>query len=192
MAALITDNPMMPQQRLDEERLLVERARRNSDAFGELYSRYYSRVYAYVYSRTSNRENAEDITSDTFLLAFEKLDRYEWRNLPFGAWLFRIASNQVAMYYRKARPSLDIEDVVLWDTEPTPEAEAISAASAQEVRSAVQVLNQDQQRAIRLRYDLGLRNREIATAMGRSEGAVKLLLHRATSALRSQVLPLSA
>lgn len=177
---------------LDEERLLVERARRDPAAFGELYERYADRVVTYAYTRTGSREDAEDIAADTFALALEGLPRYEWRNLPFGAWLFRIAANRVAMYYRRQRPSLPIHDLAIGDDDADPEREVMRASDAESVRSAVGRLKRDQQRAVVLRYEEGMRAREIAAEMGRSEGSVKLLLHRATHALRSEMLPLSA
>ncbi len=183
---------LMTQGMLNQESLLVELARRDSHAFSELYDRYNGRVYAYVYSRVNNREDAEDITSDTFALALEGLPRYEWRNLPFGAWLFRIAANRVAMHFRKQRPSLSIYDCAIHDEGADPEWEALRSSDAEDVRSAVSRLNADQQRAVELRYERGLRAREIADEMGRTEGSVKLLLHRATQSLRSRMLPLSA
>lgn len=181
----------MSQGLLDEERLLVERARRNPEAFGELYNRYYDRVYAYVYGRTRSREGAEDITADTFVLAIENLPRYEWRNVPFSAWLFRIAANQVAGHYRRARPCVHLDEQLVHD-EAGPEEEALRLAAAEDVRLALTGLKRDQQRAMELRYQHGLRASEIAAEMGRTEAAVKLLLHRAMHTLRARMLPLSA
>ncbi len=180
------------QTALDEERLMVERARRDPAAFGDLYSRYSNQIYAYAYKRTHDREDAEDITSDTFMLAFEAMDRYEWRNVPFGAWLFRIASNVVAAHYRKKRHSTPIDDVVLYDTDVDPERDAIRSSDADDLRRAVSLLKGDQRRVVELRYDEDMCSREIAQAMGRTEGSVRTLLHRATRSLRSQMLPLSA
>lgn len=183
---------LVSQGMLNEERLLVERARCNREAFGDLYTRYSSRVYAYAYKRTGSRESAEDITSNTFVLALEGIGKYEWRNVPFSAWLFRIAANQVAMHYRKARPCLPIDGLYIEDQGVGPETEAVRASEADTVRDAVAGLNRDQQRAIYLRYNSDMRAREIAAEMGRTEGSVKLLLHRATATLRSRMLPMTA
>lgn|GEM_PF-122289 len=180
----------MSQGLLDEERLLVERARRNPAAFGDIYVRYHDRIYTYIYSRTHDREIAEDITADTFVLALEGIGKYEWRNVPFGAWLFRIAANQVAGHYRRFRPHLDLNEWMLGD--PGPEEEAMRHSDAEDVRTALTWLKTDQRRAMELRYHQGMRAREIAAEMSRTETAVKLLLHRGMLTLRLRMLPLSA
>lgn len=182
----------IPQCELDEEHLLIERARRDPREFSELYSRYSQRVYAYAYRRTGSHESAEDITSDTFLLALEAIGRYEWRNVPFGAWLFRIAGNQVAMHYRKARPSVCIDDLLIPDPRNDPEVETVRNSEAETLRQAVLTLERSQRQVVELRYLGDLRLVEIALEIGRSEGAVKQLLHRATSTLRAQLRPLGA
>ena len=190
--ALTVEGDRVAQPTLDEERLLVERARRNRQAFAELYDRYADRVYAYAYKRTRSHENAQDITSDTFLLALENIERYEWRNVPFSAWLYRIASNQIAMHYRKYRPCLPIDDLVIRDTETNLEREVERISDAQDVRRALSLLSKDQRRAVELRYTQDMRAGDIAAEMHRTEGSVRLLLHRASNSLRSQILPLSA
>ncbi|MEJ7652906.1 MAG: sigma-70 family RNA polymerase sigma factor [Chloroflexia bacterium] len=177
--------------RLAEERAIVESEARPGCLRRHL--RYVlSRVYLYAYKRLRSHEDAEDVASETFTLAFEALPRYEWRNVPFGAWLFRIASNQVAMHFRKAQPAQSINDVVVADPDADPQTETIRRSQADEVRTAVRTLKLDQQRAVELRYNQCMRAREIAAAMGKTEGSVKLLLHRATVSLRSVFLPLSA
>jgi RNA polymerase sigma-70 factor (ECF subfamily) len=186
------DGDWIPRSSLDEERLLIERARRCPVAFGQLYQRHAERVYAYTYKRTQNHEDAEDIVSETFLLAFRNMERYEWRNVPFSAWLFRIASNQVALHYRRSHLCLPLEDLAVEDVGVDLEAEAERISDRQEMRYAISLLNLDQQRAIELRYREDLPTREIAARMSRTEGSVRLLLHRATNTLRARVLPLTA
>lgn len=176
---------------LDEERLLVERARRDPEAFSDVYTLYYDRIYGYVYSRVQNRETAEDITADSFMLALEHLGKYEWRNVPFGAWLFRIAANQVVGHYRRLRTFQHLDESLAYD-QAGPEEEVLRLYAAEEVRQAVGSLKVDQQRAMDLRYRHDMRAREIASQMGRTEAAVKLLLHRALHTLRARMLPLSA
>ncbi|MDQ3855387.1 MAG: sigma-70 family RNA polymerase sigma factor [Chloroflexota bacterium] len=186
------EGTLVSQTWLDEERLMVERARRCPQAFAEIYTRYSGRVYSYAYKRTKSHADAEDITSETFALALEGLPKYEWRNVPFSAWLFRIASNQVAMYFRRRRPELGVDDVVLEDTDSDPQLQVLWDSQVDELRQAVLHLKVDQRRAVELRYNQGLRAKEIASELGRTEGSVKLLLHRATLSLRQQLLPLSA
>lgn len=176
---------------LDRERLLIERARRNPEAFGEVYSLYYDRIYAYVNGRVGCRETAEDIAADVFVLALQHLPRYEWRNVPFGAWLFRIAASQVAGYYRRSRPSAQLHELML-DACVDPEEEALRHSAAGDVRDALATLGVDQRRAMELRYLRDMRASEIAREMGRTEASVKLLLHRGLASLRVRMLPLSA
>ncbi|ACZ41804.1 RNA polymerase, sigma-24 subunit, ECF subfamily [Thermobaculum terrenum ATCC BAA-798] len=172
---------------LDKERELVEKSKVDRSAFAELYASYAERLYNYIYSRVHNREDAEDLTSLTFMLALEAIEKYEWRNLPFGAWLFRIASNQIAVYYRKKKNLQSIEDLAIADSALDPERETMRIGDQLMIQKAINRLNPDQQKVIRMRYSQGMKNREIAEVMGRTEGAVKLLIHRATNNLRAQM-----
>ena len=172
---------------LDKERELVEKSKVDKSAFAELYASYAERLYNYIYSRVHNREDAEDLTSLTFMLALEAIEKYEWRNLPFGAWLFRIASNQIAVYYRKKKNLQSIEDLAIADSALDPERETMRIGDQLMIQKAINRLNPDQQKVIRMRYSQGMKNREIAEVMGRTEGAVKLLIHRATNNLRAQM-----
>ncbi len=186
MNSELKDN-ISTQHILDKERELVEKSKVDKSAFAELYASYAERLYNYVYSRVHNREDAEDLTSLTFMLALEAIEKYEWRNLPFGAWLFRIASNQIAVYYRKKRNLQSIEDLAIADSALDPERETMRIGDQMMIQKAINRLNPDQQKVIRMRYSHGMKNREIAEVMGRTEGAVKLLIHRATNNLRAQM-----
>jgi RNA polymerase sigma-70 factor, ECF subfamily len=177
---------------LDEERLMVERARRDPEAFSEIYSRYQPRVFAYARKRVPSVQDAEDITAETFTLAFEGLAKFEWRNVPFSAWLFRIASNQVALHFRRNRPAQCIDDFAVEDPDADPQLHAIRGGEVDQLKDALNGLRSDHRRAMDLRYYHGLKAREIAEQLGKTEGSVKLILHRATVSLRSQMLPLSA
>jgi RNA polymerase sigma-70 factor (ECF subfamily) len=172
-------------EELEAERLLIDAAQRDRAAFAPLYERYVDQIFAYAHTLTRNRELAEDVTAATFAKAIEDLPRFEWRGVPYSAWLYRVASNLVARQAR--RPAwVDI------DTHPpidhvTPEVIAEQRDREAEVRSAVALLPDDQRQAVVLRFGGELRNREIAEIMGRSEGAVKLLTFRAMTALRKQL-----
>ena len=85
----------------DSEKALVERAKKEPEAFGILFDKYYDQIYRYILHRTADKDLADDLTADTFHKALEKLWRYNWMNLPFSAWLYRIAINEVRGYYRK-------------------------------------------------------------------------------------------
>ncbi|MGH7723573.1 MAG: RNA polymerase sigma factor [Candidatus Dormibacteria bacterium] len=170
---------------LDEERLLIEAAQRDREAFAPLYERHVDQIFAYAYTLTRNRELAEDVTASTFAKAIEDLPRFEWRGVPYSAWLYRVASNLVARQARRpAWVELDSRAAV---DGASPELIAEQRDRDAWVRAAVAVLPHDQRQAVLLRFGGDLRNREVAEIMGRSEGAVKLLTFRAMTALRKQL-----
>jgi RNA polymerase sigma-70 factor (ECF subfamily) len=172
-------------EELEAERLLIEAAQRDRAAFAPLYERYVDQIFAYAHTLTRNRELAEDVTAATFAKAIEDLPRFEWRGVPYSAWLYRVASNLVARQARRpAWVDLDTHQPV--DGE-SPELIVEQREREAAVRAAVAVLPDDQRHAVLLRFGGDLRNREIAEIMGRSEGAVKLLTFRAMTALRKQL-----
>jgi len=170
---------------LAAERELILAAQRDRAAFAPLYERYVDQIYAYALSLTGNRETAEDVTAATFAKAVEELPRFEWRGVPYSAWLYRVAANQVARGRR--RPGwIELSDRVPGEAiDPVEEAERRDRAAT--VRAAIDTLPPDQRQAILLRFGGELRNREVAEIMGRSEGAVKLLTFRALTNLRKRL-----
>jgi RNA polymerase sigma-70 factor, ECF subfamily len=183
-------NQHADEKQLAEEAELVRAAQRDPAAFGPLYERYVDQIYRFAYRRTGNHADAEDVTSQTFQQALAALPSYEWRGLPFGAWLYRIASNVV---YRRGRTSsreVSVEDATIFarqeESSGEDPADLIGALSeADDLITAIKTLPLDQQRAIILKFARGMRNREIGEALGRSEGAVKQLVHRAMVNLRA-------
>jgi RNA polymerase sigma-70 factor, ECF subfamily len=167
---------------LEQERREIQAAQRDRNAFAPIYERYVDQIYAYVYAMTRDTALAEDVTAATFAKALEELPRFEWRGVPYSAWLYRVAGNMTAR--SKRRPGwIELQPHMTADfTDPADLAEAGERAAR--VRAAVATLPQDQRRAILLRFGGGLHNREIAGIMRRSEGAVKLLTFRGLTALR--------
>ena len=158
---------------------MIEAAQADPARFGELYDRYADRVYAFVSRRTRDRAAAEDITSDVFHHALAHLGRFEWRGVPFVAWLFRIASNAIADRWRQeARdahdPPADVPD--------TRELEDLERRVI--LFQLVDRLPDVQRKVIQMRFVEEKSIREIAAALGRSEGAVKQLQLRALENLR--------
>jgi RNA polymerase sigma-70 factor, ECF subfamily len=170
---------------LEAERLLIEAAQRDRAAFAPLYERYVDQIFAYAHTLTRNRELAEDVTASTFAKAIEDLPRFEWRGVPYSAWLYRVAANLVARQARRP-PWVDLDARQPVDS-LSPELIGEQRTRAAEVRAAVAGLPDDQREAVLLRFGGDLRNREIAEIMGRSEGAVKLLTFRAITSLRKQL-----
>ena len=162
------------------EQALVEAAQRDPARFLELYERHFHRVWAFVIRRTANRAETEDITSDVFRRALENLHGYDWRGLPFSAWLLRIAANTMSHRWEKtARESAD----------PLPETAAPDAELERRAMlfQLVDRLPEAQRRVIELRYIEQRSLSEVAQALGKSEGAVKQLQRRALEQLRADM-----
>ena len=172
-----------------DEGALVAAAKRDPREFGPLYELYVDRIYRYAYRRVGTHHEAEDITAQTFQQALQALPAYEWRGLPFGAWLFRIAGNIINRRGRTAGREVAVEDVTVFsgfeqaDDDPADYVWRSEEAGA--LAELIRTLPPDQQRVIVLKFSHGLKNREIGDLMGRSEGAIKQLVHRALVSLRA-------
>lgn len=154
-----------------------------------LYEQFVDRIYSHVLHCCRDPILAEDIVAETFLHAIEHLPRFEQRGVPISAWLYRIASNVTAAHYRRA-PALrwDGHDhEARPDERPGPEHAILWDERRHEVRAAVAALPLTQRQAITLRYGQDLSYKEIAHALGRSEGAIKQHLHRAHSTLQRRL-----
>lgn len=144
--------------------------------FEDVYPEHVKSVYRYVYARIGNRSDAEDLTSQTFFEALEKWPRYREEG-KVGAWLLTIARHHVADFYRRRRPTVSLEKVDP-PVDP-PMAEEIDRMDERErIDTLVRELDDSQQELLRLRFAAGLKYREIAEVVGRSEGAVKMAIHR--------------
>lgn len=172
---------------LEEERQLVEAAKQDPAAFARLYDRYVDAIHAYVYHQTGSWERAEDVTATTFMRAYSEIGKFEWRGVPYSAWLYRVASNQIVRDHR--RPSWIELPEGLVDPGEGPEDLALRSDQAARVQAAVRQLSRPQRQAITLRFGSGLRNAEVAQVMRKSEGAVKLLIFRALQRLERRLGP---
>jgi RNA polymerase sigma-70 factor (ECF subfamily) len=176
---------------LSFERQLASKASEGDrDAYSALYERYVDKIYRYILFKVSDRDQAEDLTSQTFLKAWDAIGDYEWRNHPFGAWLFRIAHNLVVDHHRARRESVSLDDA-----SPHIEARAVAggtrpdrmlarAIAESRIRNAIDRLTDEQQEVLILRFYEGLSTGEVADLMGKRNGAVRGLQFRALSALR--------
>ena len=169
-------------QTIDDDRLLIVAAQADPARFVELYDRYVDRIYAFVSRRTRNRAAAEDITSQVFERALRTIGRFEWRGVPVSAWLFRIASNALADYWREdaheaSGPPPDAPD--------SRELEDIDRRLA--LYRHVDRLPELQRQVIRMRFTEDRSIHEVAVALRRSEGAVKQLQLRAIENLRKSM-----
>jgi RNA polymerase sigma-70 factor (ECF subfamily) len=167
---------------LAEERLRIEAAQRDPTRFGELYEENFERVYAYTARRCRSRQEAEDLTAEVFHRALANLDRFEWRGVPFAAWLFRIAAHAIT---DRARQMTRERGESLLRSEPEPAPERVEERAA--LYRAVRELPSDQRRVIEMRFTEDKTIREVAAQLGRSEGAVKQLQLRAVQNLRDRL-----
>ncbi len=163
-----------------DERELIERARRDPEAFGLLYERYVARIYRYLYYRTGNPQDAEDLTARTFYRALEHLPRYQERGLPFTAWLYRIAHNIVVNWQRdrRRRPVVALDHVVTHAEDSDPQGMLEEEEERERLMRAFRALAPDRQELLILKFVEGMSNAQIGAIMGRSEGAIKSLYHR--------------
>jgi len=169
----------------NEESLVRRAQQRDEQAFAQLYEEYFDRIYRYVTLRIGDRMEAEDITQQVFLNAIKAISSFKWRGIPFSAWLFRIAHNQVVDYLRRkakrATAPLD-ESLVAGDYDPQQIAEL--RLDIERLAAATGKLTPAQQEVISLRFAGELSVAQVAKIMGKSEGAVKALQHSAIVALR--------
>jgi len=160
-------------------------------SFSELYRTHLRDVYSYAYYRVGNHHDAEDLTEQTFLQAYRHYERAvrESDGRPLRPWLIRIAHNLAANYYRDRarRPESAIEDAAVISAPHTTETLVEGREELEQILAGVQQLPDDRREALIMRFALGMDNREIARAMGRSDGATKVLLHRAIKQLEGIV-----
>ena len=165
-----------------DEKLLIETAQRDPRHFAELYRMHFDRVYAYVARRVATRSDAQDLTAEVFQQALANLGRFEWRGVPFAAWLYRIAANAITDHHHRTVRDQNVPP------SPEPEREEIESAERRvALYRAVRDLPVDQRRVIEMRFAEDRTIAEIARMLGRSEGAVKQLQFRALGGLRARL-----
>jgi RNA polymerase sigma-70 factor (ECF subfamily) len=173
-----------------EEAKLIELARSDPEAFGELYNRTVDRIYTYVYYRTGNVTDAEDLTARTYHQALNNIHRYTDQGVPFVAWLYRIAHNLVANYHRShsrwKTSSLDDLELVAKPAD-NPERAAETDERKQALWSAIKRQPEDRQKLLILKFADRLSNEEIGQLMGRTESSIKSLYFRTLKALKADL-----
>src|SRR6266540_3656494 len=171
-------------------RLLVERGQQGDrEALEELYLLHFDRVYSYLHMSVGNRHDAEDLTTQTFLRMLESIRRFRWQSTPFSAWLFRIAHNLAMDHFRAPRRWQPEEEVPepIGETEPSAEAAALQSIGRQSMLDLIEDLSQEQKQVLTLKFVFNLPNAEVATILGKTEGAIKSLQHRALVSLQKQM-----
>jgi RNA polymerase sigma-70 factor (ECF subfamily) len=158
-------------------------------ALEELYLIHFDRIYSYLHVTVGNRHDAEDLTTQTFLKMLESIGKFRWQAAPFSAWLFRIAHNLSMDHFRASRRWQPEEDV----PEPEPDESSSAEAGALEVigrKSMLELIDDlslEQQQVLTLKFVFNFSNGEAATILGKTEGAVKSLQHRALATLHKKL-----
>ncbi len=170
---------------VSEERELVLRSiRHDQQAFGQLYDRFVDKIYKYIYYRVNSKTEAEDLTAHVFLKSWEAIGNYRWTDRPFGAWLYRIAHNVVVDYFRTHRDIASLDDATATEHIGSDFEDVIEhQMTADTLRIALSRLTHDQQEVIILKFLEGHNTAEIAEILGKQEGAVRTLQHRALTRL---------
>lgn len=170
----------------EEERQLVLRAvERDATAFAELYDKHVIRIYRHVYYLVSDATTAEDMTAQTFLKAWEAIDRYKERGAPFVAWLLRISHNLTVSYLRSKRDHSELDETFLdHKSRNSPEEALAQSVDEKSMREAVMKLRDEQRQVIMLRFVEEMDYREVADIIGKSVPAVRVIQHRALGNLR--------
>src|SRR5438270_6875375 len=173
-----------------EMRELVGRAQEGDrDALEELYLLHFDRIYSYLHMSVGNRHDAEDLTTQTFLKMLEAIGRFRWQSAPFSAWLFRIAHNLAMDHFRASRRSQPEEEVPEppGSEEASAEEEAMQSIGRQSMLELIEKLSAEQQQVLTLKFVFNFPNAEVATILGKTEGAIKSLQHRALVSLQKQL-----
>ena len=171
---------------MQNEESLVRRAQqRDEEAFAQLYEEYFDKIYRYIALRIGDRMEAEDITQRVFLNAIKAIPSFKWKGVPFSAWLFRIAHNQVVDYLRKKtkRATAPLEETLV-TSDDNPQLIREHKLDIEKLTAATKKLTPAQQEVISLRFAGDMPIAQVAKVMGKSEGAVKALQHSAIVALR--------
>jgi RNA polymerase sigma-70 factor (ECF subfamily) len=170
-------------------RRLVERAQHGDrSALEELYLMHFDRIYSYLHLSVGNRHDAEDLTNQTFVKMLESIGRFQWRKVPISAWLFRIAHNLAMDHFRATRRMQPEDELPEPEhAEHSAEEEAFQAIGRRSMLTLIENLSHDQQQVLTLKFVFNFGNGEVATILGKTEGAIKSLQHRALATLHRQL-----
>lgn len=182
---------------LSKEKEIIKEAKKNPEAFGLLYDKYYQPIFRYILRRTANIELTKDLTSQTFFKALKGLGKFRWQNIPFSAWLYRIATNEVNSFYRKKKrfiqvtldkipeiPSKNNSDKEI----KIAERELKSKEEFIKLHQSISKLNPIYQSVIALRFFEKKKISEVSQILGKPEGTIKSQIHRALKELKKLII----
>jgi len=185
---------------LSEEKLIKE-IKENPQLFGQVYDQHYNTIFNYCFKRTKDFDTAKDITSETFLKAFLKINKFNWRGISLRSWLYKIATNEINLHYRskKYRPAVlseigwenfpesTADQAALREERTAAEKELEQHAQFMKVQKALDKLPLKYQEVISLKYFEQLKIKEISSILNKPEGTIKSLLSRGLNLLRKQL-----
>jgi len=175
----------MSEAEIQHEYAILERSRKNPTAFGELYEKYFDRIFNFIFRQTDDEDLTADLCSQTFLIALKNLDRYEFRGVPFSAWLYKIASNEVNKHYRKQKGNqvFSIEEVRI--RELIEQSNDISdEETIQRLMNYLKELPTEMLQVLELRFFEDKDFKEIAFILDITESGAKMRTYRALDRLR--------
>ena len=172
---------------IDGELNLIRQAQEgDKEAYGQLYDRYIAQIYRFVVVKVTNKDEAQDLTHEVFLSAWQNLTNYKHQGFPFSSWLYQIARNKVIDHYRTKKDHADVYEI---DEEFVKVASVVESnldvrLAMDDIKKALTTLSDEQKDVIVMKFVEDLSNEEIAKAMNKSEGAIRLLQHRAINNLK--------
>ena len=178
----------MTKQELASEQTLIAAAKKNASAFGEIYDLYFARIFYFIIRRTDNEMIADDLTSQTFLKALNGLKKYEDRGVPFSAWLYRIAHNELNKYFNKQQRNkvFSLEQEELFEFIQPEDDEPFDDARLEELMKTLKELPTEAMEVLELRFFEGKNFREISYILNIGESGAKMRLYRAIDKLRQR------
>jgi RNA polymerase sigma-70 factor (ECF subfamily) len=190
MADEATQAAARPKDSSAQVRKLVERGQQGDrQALEELYLLHFDRIYSYLHMSVGNRHDAEDLTTQTFMKMLESIKRFKWQSAPFSAWLFRIAHNLAMDHFRASRRWQPEEEVPepRGSEQASAEEEALHSIGRKSMLELIDGLSHEQQQVLTLKFVFNFGNGEVATILGKTDGAIKSLQHRALVSLQKQI-----
>ncbi len=170
-----------------EQKLIFGAKRGDSLSFGALYNHYMPRIYRFLYLKTSSKQEAEDLTHEVFLSAWQNIPRYKHKGFPFSSWLYQIARNKAIDSFRTKKPAIQFDDVAdeNFEIKNVSDDTLDSLLDLEKIKSAMHHLGEEQHSIIIMRFVEDMSPKEIADILGKSEGSVRLMQHRAVQNLKN-------
>lgn len=170
-----------------EEELIKKAKEREAEAFGLLYDQYLPVIYRFIFLKTGNKAAAEDLAHQVFLNAWQNIENYQSRGFPFSSWLYRIAHNTVVDYFRTEKKHFSLETVKEISTNSNLEEKIDQKFDLNLIKAAIKELSAEQQSVVIMKFVEELSNKEIAAALGKSEGAIKIIQHRSLKNIKKNI-----